>query len=259
MVNYIYRASKRPDRAGKCTVRRVDHALQQALYQRALRQSLRDIPRYPLHEMSEFESVIFEHGNRFIPGITHDRAEFIRHRNRYIFFRKLIERDRGNLLKCLFSSPPRIIILDLGCGVGHGCATLATLPNCLILGIDNSPESIEYASLYYNRPNVEYRDADILQFVEDMSEYDYIVSSHVLEHIENGFSILPKLKFKKKLLIATPYDEPPGNPHHVLLHIKEYVYTVFPNKRIYYDDFWGRIHSHKISSRPCGLICIISK
>ena len=259
IINKVYKAITRPDKATRWAVNRIHQAMQQALWRRSVRRSLREIPPNVPGEMGEFEAAIFENGSRCIPAVTHDTAEFVRHRNRYVLFRNIIARDRSTSFQSLFTSPLHVAILDLGCGVGHGCATLATLPNCSVLGIDMSPEAIQYASLHYKRPNVEYRVADILEFVDDMSEYDYIVSSHVLEHIENGFSILSKLRFRKKLLIATPYDEPLGNPHHAVLHIKEDVYAGFPHKKIYYDDFWGRIHRRKIASRPCGLICVISK
>ncbi len=258
MIDRVLKAASRPDKTMKWAIVRIDGALRAASWQRSLRQSQEEFPRYPLHEMSDFEAAIFENGKRCVPGLSHDRAQSIWHHNRYVFFRKVIARDRRSLFPFPFASPPHISILDLGCGVGHGCATLATLPNCSVLGIDSSPEAIEYASLHYHRPNVEYRVADILEFVEDMPEYDYIVSSHVLEHIHDGISVLRKLRFKKKLLVATPYDESPGSIHHVLFHIKEDVYADFPRKRIYYDDFWGTIHRHRRAGR-LGLICVISK
>ncbi|MBA7692917.1 Ubiquinone biosynthesis O-methyltransferase [subsurface metagenome] len=242
----LYKAITRPDKAVRWSLDRISRALESITYR-----------THEMNEMNELEAAVYKRGTPFIPG-TRDKAEFITHVNKYRFFRRVIASDRPGPFRSLFVSPPHITILDLGCGVGYGCAILSSLRNCSILGIDMFPEAIQYASEHYQRPNVQYRVADILEFVGDMNEYDYIVSSHVLEHIQDGYSILPKLKFRKKLIISTPYDEAPGNPHHALFYLKEDVYAGFPNKKIYYDDRRGRIYSYKIV-KPIGMICVIEK
>ncbi len=210
---------------------------------------------YPMRRIKDPEVIIYDDGNRLIPHVTHDRNEFVRHRNRYRFFRNVIAKDcRSSFLSREGQS--RVTVLDLGCGVGYGCEIMSSLPNSLILGVDISPESIQYASSHYSEPNIRYRVAEIFKFVDGMQEYDYIVCCHVLEHILDGFSILPKLKFRRKALIATPYGEPPGsNRHHCISNITEDRYAFFGNKSFYYDDTHGRVYTRKIAD-SVSLICV---
>lgn len=154
-----------------------------------------------------------------------------------------------------------ISILDFGCGVGYGSAILATIPNSFVLGIDMSSETIEYASQHYKKPNIEYKVCDIHDFVGDMKEWDYIVAYEIVEHISDGFDILPRLRIRKRLIASTPYNEPPGsNKHHCLFNVTEDSYTGIPRKEFFYGDIEGHIYAveHK-PKLPYTLLCVITR
>ncbi len=227
--------------------------------------------------MDKNEEKIFNKGERFIPGVTHDEAEGRRHINRYKFFRKIIQNDiTNNNIK------GDIKILDLGCSVGYGCKILSSIPNVFITGIDISKEAIEYSKKNYTGVNISYHISDIRDYVSKMESFDFVVSSGVIEHIEDGFELIKDVKFKRKMMISTPYKEKPGNVYHILLSINENMYNFFSNKKFYYDDVYGNIFNRRVKiirdiiyrnllsrtinkllfkkqTKPLSLICIISK
>ena len=172
-------------------------------------------------KLTPLEIRVFNEGERLIPGRTHNRAEVVRHRSSYWFFRRVIERDlidgvgRGRPLK----------ILDLGSGVGHGTCVLAAIPGVEILGLDGCVEAVEYARLHYAAPNVTYRVADAREFLRDMEPVDYLVSRHMLEHVEGGIELALAARWRARLLVNVPYREEDGNPHH---HVTGIVRESFP-------------------------------
>ena len=96
---------------------------------------------------------IYNEGERLIPGLTHDISEVIRHRSSYVFWKRIIELDIS--LKHN-KTQKKVGILDLGCGVGHGCKVLSSIPNTLVTGVDVSEQVIGYARKHYPARNIEY-------------------------------------------------------------------------------------------------------
>lgn len=213
-----------------------------------------------LRELNEFETALYDNGHRVVPGVTHGAAygkvELFRHVNRYTFCRRLFQADlhlRGP------ASEARVV--DLGCGAGYGAEMLASLHGVSVLGIDGSPESIQYCRQTFTRKNLEFRQQRIDEFVASMtpSECDYVASNEVIEHIEDGFDILARLRFARLAVISTPYLEPRGrNPHHVLWDISEASYRAFDRKAFFYMDLPGLIYETKPRSpEPTNLICVL--
>jgi SAM-dependent methyltransferase len=209
-----------------------------------------------MRQLTPLEQAIYNDGERLIPGVTHDLAEFVRHRSSYIFFQKVIKSDLAIIGK--ESKPVRIA--DLGCGVGHGCQTLSEIPGSHVVGVDSFPESLEYARVYYARTNITYQLANLKEFIPAMQEYDYVVSRGVFEHVPNGFHLALSAKWRFRLLFDVPYDEPQGtNPHHVLNGIREEAFSEFDRVELFFQDLEGAIYDtqHK-PSRPNMIICVCS-
>jgi SAM-dependent methyltransferase len=203
--------------------------------------------------MSDIEKVIYNEGERLIPGITHDVKEAIRHKSSYSFFRKIIEYDIS--MKYMSNS---VSILDFGCGVGYGSAMLAEIPDVSITGVDIFNDCILYAQERYRKSNINYR---LIQsdYVKSMDEYDYIVSRGVIEHIDDGLEVAFKMRWKERLLFNVPYDESPGNSHHVLLGITEKDFERFTNVELYYEDLGGRTYDAATKpTKPNMITCICS-
>jgi SAM-dependent methyltransferase len=191
------------------------------------------------------EARIYNNGERLIPGLTHDLPELIRHRSTYAFYRKIIALDQE-----LTSDKP-IRILDLGCGVGYGCAELSGIPNSTIIGVDMSPEAIEFARANYARDNVSYLVANIEDFVQKAETFEYVVSRHVLEHVRQGLGLCSQLKWTKRLLVDVPFQEKAGvNPHHLVAEIDEVSFNPDPTSRFFYQDLSGVIFDRRPANAP---------
>jgi len=209
-----------------------------------------------MKRLTPLEEAIFNAGERLIPEVTHDLSQLVIHRSAYMFFRKVIESD----LAIMGEQPKPIQIVDLGCGVGHGCYTLSEIPNSHVTGVEHSPESLEYARCHYSRTSITYQLADLTEFIPAMPEYDYVISRNVFEHIPNGLQLALSTKWRYRLLFDIPYNEPRGlNPHHVLHGIREVTFSEFPGVTLFFEDTAGVIYDalHK-PPRPKTVICVCS-
>jgi SAM-dependent methyltransferase len=199
--------------------------------------------------MSQLEKVIFNKGERLIPGVTHDVKEVIRHKSSYLFFKRVIEIDRSIDRSIPDKQYDLIRVVDLGCGVGHGCYELAQIDDSQIIGVDMSSESLEYAKNKYSQNNIRYRNIDIIEFINTMTTYDYVVSRGVLEHIENGITNAFSSKYEKRLMFDVPYDEPDeANPHHIICNITEENFYNYHDIELFYQDLSGVIYDK--NSKP---------
>ena len=206
--------------------------------------------------LSPLEEKIYNSGERLIPGMTHYPEELVRHRSSYVFFRRIIELD----LKTMDEKKP-VCIIDLGCGVGHGCKTLSKIPNAQIVGIDYSPESIEYARSHYAKKNITYQVADLVEYIPKMPEFDYVVSRNAFEHIPDGLNLALRTRWRFRLMFDVPYDEPPGrNLHHVLFNIREESFSTFPETELFYQDLAGIVYdvAHK-PPEPNIIFCVCNR
>jgi len=95
------------------------------------------------------------------------------------------------------------VILDIGCGCGAVTFDLAQKAK-KVIGIDLSEENIKIAKEKFCTPNIEYMVGDATQYLPGQ-EFDVIVLSNVLEHIEDRVEFLRKIKkLARKFLIRVP-------------------------------------------------------
>ncbi len=209
-----------------------------------------------MKKLTPIEQIIFNEGERLIPGVTHDLAEVIRHKSSYLFFKKVIESD----LAILEKGARPIQIVDLGCGVGYGCHMLSDIAGVKILGVDRSPESLEYARRHYSRANITYEVGDLIEFIPTMSEFDYVVSRGVFEHMPDGLRLALSTKWRNRLLFDVPYDESEGkNPYHMLYKIREETFSGFPGVKLFFQDLNGVIYDMKSKPPlPNMILCVCS-
>ena len=204
-------------------------------------------------ELPLIEWKVYNKGERLIPIFSHDIGELIRHESSYAFFKKVIELD--------FPTTKKIKIIDLGCGVGYGCCILADLPNVEIIGIDNSQDALDYANAHYARSNIKYEKKDLTKYIPLISKFDYVIISHVLEHLPNGLNLVKLLKWNKRLLFNVPYNEAIKiNDHHVLSHINEDILLQFPLAEIFFQDLSGTIYNVETKPiKPLVMSCVCSQ
>jgi SAM-dependent methyltransferase len=172
-------------------------------------------------------------GERLVPGVSHDLGEAVRHRSSYLFFKAVIEADMGAGL----SSNPRV--LDLGCGVGHGAQLLSEIEGSDVVGVDSDGAAIAYARSRYAAAKTSYVVASIADFAGAAEPFDYVVSRHALEHVEDGLDLVLRMRFQKRMMVNVPYREMPGNPHHRINDIDEKSFDSFSNREFLYEDLSG--------------------
>lgn len=210
-----------------------------------------------MRELSPLEATIYNEGERLIPHVTHNHDELVRHRSSYVFWRAIIELDLPRLReRC-----EPVTIVDLGCGVGHGCVTLAEIPGTKVVGVDTSAESLDYATQHYARPNIEYVRADLVEYIPSMPPYDYAVSRGAMEHIPDGLELTRQSSWRQRLMFDVPYAEAKGvNPHHVVHDVKEDAFGRFQDAELFFQDLAGVTYDlGRKPERPNMIMCIASR
>ena len=84
-------------------------------------------------------------------------------------------------------------VLDVGCGNGNMSIALGG-KGCNVLGIDISPQSIEYAQQRNTLSNVSFKVVDASTLVASNQKYEAIVCSEVLEHLDEPQNLLHELR-----------------------------------------------------------------
>ena len=89
-------------------------------------------------------------------------------------------------------------VLDLGCGYGYVTFKIAEKKlNSKITGIDRVSEKIKFAKKEYKLNNLDFISGDILNY-EFSLEYDTIIMSNIIEHIDKRVDFLKKIILKCK-------------------------------------------------------------
>jgi len=94
-------------------------------------------------------------------------------------------------------------VLDLGCGNGALTFDIAAKAK-VVKGIDNNPHNIKICNMKYSKGNIKYELDDITKISMNM-QYDVVILSNVLEHIEGRIDFLKKISLiTEKLLLRVP-------------------------------------------------------
>jgi SAM-dependent methyltransferase len=207
-----------------------------------------------MRELGPLETIIYNEGERLIPYVTHNHNELVRHRSSYVFWRAIVELDLPRLRE-------PVTIVDLGCGVGHGCATLAEIPGTQVVGVDTSAESLDYAARHYARPNIEYVRGDLVEYIPSMRPFDYAVSRGAMEHIPDGLELTRQSSWRQRLMFDVPYAEAKGvNPHHVVHDVKEHAFGRFGDAEVFFQDLAGVTYDlRRKPERPNMIVCVVSR
>ncbi|MEP0980865.1 class I SAM-dependent methyltransferase [Leptolyngbya sp. FACHB-17] len=114
-------------------------------------------------------------------------------------------------------------VLDISCGTGYGTQFIALQGAREVIGVDVDQASIDFASKYYQHPQVTYlqSDAHYVQSLEDAS-FDLIVSFETIEHLPHPRQFLAEvrrlLKPDGQLFLSCPNDHrvsPWISPYHL--------------------------------------------
>jgi len=101
-------------------------------------------------------------------------------------------------------------VLDIGCGCGAVSRSIArNNPSCTVTGVDRNPERLAQAKAENDYSNLSYIEADVC-ITLPAKEYDVIVLSNVLEHIDDRVGFLQSVLSRteaKVILIRVPNFE----------------------------------------------------
>lgn len=157
--------------------------------------------------------------------------------------------------------PPGGRIVDMGCGSGSGSYDLARLyPRAEVVGVDISPQSVEYARGKYQSPNLSFSLGDIKDPLFPADSCDAILDCSVIHHVTsfNGFSLDPvRTLFDNQVralrnggILAIRDFVVPGPPRQVVLELpdadgmapwferfaKEFKSSLYPKGGVAYEE-----------------------
>ncbi len=97
-------------------------------------------------------------------------------------------------------------ILDAGCGEGFFCSKLReAFPDADITGCDGAAEALEIARNM--NPGVSFEEANLYELPYDNNEFDLVVCSEVLEHLNDPGKAFKELcRVGKGVLITVPHE-----------------------------------------------------
>ena len=84
-------------------------------------------------------------------------------------------------------------VLDIGCGKGEVAYEIARRAGGIVVGIDYNKNWLDSAQKNFQHPNLEFIHGDVLEFIPSQ-QFDTIIMSNVLEHVEYRVTFLQKVK-----------------------------------------------------------------
>ena len=137
--------------------------------------------------------------------------------------------SRNNLLEHLarynlVKGEKDFIILDIGCGTGHGSNLLARSFKS-VYGVDISQDAIDYAKKNWQRNNITFNVGSGTEIPFNKNTFNITIAFEVFEHIKDWKKFLSEIKRvtkrNGKVYISTPNKDVysrgtkrPINPHH---------------------------------------------
>jgi ubiquinone/menaquinone biosynthesis C-methylase UbiE len=108
--------------------------------------------------------------------------------------------------KFLFDNlDPSSSVLDLGCHEGDLSFIIAQKAK-QVVGIDYNKNAIELAQKNYKKDNLKFYNREAFEFLnENTTQFDTLILSHILEHLDDPKDFLMRFKgFFKKIYIEVP-------------------------------------------------------
>ena len=130
-------------------------------------------------------------------------------------------------------------LLDLGCGQGFESAGLIG-PGRSVVGVDYSADAVEHAGRIHQGSGLSVAQTDALHLCIAGGSFDYVCSSHLIEHFERPEGHVSEmarvLKSGGKALILTP-NAPADfeNPFHIHLFDADELRSMLSG---YFSDVW---------------------
>jgi SAM-dependent methyltransferase len=123
-------------------------------------------------------------------------------------------------------------VLDLGCGSGHGLATLARYRPAELWGTDVAPDAVAFAARYYPPAHEHLAVCDARRLALASATFDVVSSVEVIEHVPDAEVFLAEISRVLRAdgvcflstpnrLTHSPGSRQPRNPFHVTEYTHE--------------------------------------
>lgn len=160
---------------------------------------------------------------------------------------------------------PNDRVLDLACGMGYGARTIALGSDAAtVLGLDNCPFAVAYATANYGDSRVSFATADAQNLAEiPDASIDLVVSMETLEHLPEPERFLAEvwrvLTPGGRVIVSVPHDwtDETGrdpNPHHLHVYTWPKVSSQLGQKFLV-EQRWSQVAGGgmKLADRPRSL------
>jgi ubiquinone biosynthesis O-methyltransferase len=132
-------------------------------------------------------------------------------------------------------------VLDIACGTGYGSQILRRAGASSVVGVDISPETVQYAKKHYQETNMEFICADAEQF-KSSNRFDVIVSFETIEHVPHPDKLLARLHslltLEGDLLLSVPLGETRHlDPYHLHAFSQEDVFALLKTAGFVIDRY----------------------
>lgn len=99
-------------------------------------------------------------------------------------------------------------ILDVGCSTGINTEIISRICN-KIIGVDHSKDYIVFAKKNYSKNNIRFINDDVFNFLkENVENFDSVVCSHLIEHLDEPELFLKKIsEYTNLVFIEVPDNE----------------------------------------------------
>src|SRR5574341_1649584 len=88
-----------------------------------------------------------------------------------------------------------------------------------------------------------------------MEPVDYLVSRHMLEHVEGGIELALAAPWTARLLVNVPYHEVEGNPHHHVTGIGREPFPADEASEFFFEDMDGVTFTSDAASAINSIVC----
>lgn len=132
-----------------------------------------------------------------------------KHTSSNLLLKSILKKFDKDLLETIKISNPKKV-LDIGCGEGFYTKIIAdALPSAEIVGIDVEEEYIAFAKRINFQKNVKYSVNDLFKLPFKKEEFDLVICTEVLEHLEKYDKALEIIRnLSKKFFIVSVPNEP---------------------------------------------------
>jgi ubiquinone/menaquinone biosynthesis C-methylase UbiE len=149
-------------------------------------------------------------------------------------------------------------VLDIACGSGYGSRLLADAA-ARVIGVDVSPEAIDYARSKFANPKVEFVVGSATAIPLDDDSVDLVVTYETIEHIDDYRAFMAEIRRVLKpgglAIVSTPndleYEE--GNHFHLHEFERDELLALVGDYFEYVDDYYQATWKYVALDRMSGM------